>query len=56
MGSTMRLGNRRTLLHSPDFLTAKLYHRSDYVDERHRYIYKVNSDMVSILEKSELNL
>ncbi|KAL8546368.1 hypothetical protein ACS0TY_006187 [Phlomoides rotata] len=54
MGSTMRLGSRRTLLHSPDCLTAKLYHRSDYVDERHKYIYKVNPDMVSILENSEL--
>ncbi|KAL8511528.1 hypothetical protein ACS0TY_018071 [Phlomoides rotata] len=30
------------------------YHKSDYVDERHRYIYKVNPNMVSILEKSEL--
>ncbi|KAL8548080.1 hypothetical protein ACS0TY_007410 [Phlomoides rotata] len=41
MGSTMRLGSRRTLLHSPDCLTAKLmyackshvmYSRPQYVD------------------------
>ncbi|KAL8544937.1 hypothetical protein ACS0TY_005225 [Phlomoides rotata] len=54
MGSTMRLGSRRTLLQSRDCLTAKLYHSSDYVDERHRHRYEVNPDMVSILEKSGL--
>ncbi|CAA0828254.1 CTP synthase family protein, partial [Striga hermonthica] len=54
MGSTMRLGSRRTLLQTPDCLTAKLYHNSEYVDERHRHRYEVNPDMVSILEKSGL--
>ncbi|KAL0420095.1 UNVERIFIED_CONTAM: CTP synthase [Sesamum radiatum] len=54
MGSTMRLGSRRTLFQTPDCLTAKLYHSSEYVDERHRHRYEVNPDMVSILEESGL--
>ncbi|KAK6135053.1 hypothetical protein DH2020_031200 [Rehmannia glutinosa] len=54
MGSTMRLGSRKTLLQTPDCLTAKLYHNSEYVDERHRHRYEVNPDMVSILEESGL--
>ncbi|XP_020550643.1 CTP synthase isoform X1 [Sesamum indicum] len=54
MGSTMRLGSRRTLFQTSDCLTAKLYHSSEYVDERHRHRYEVNPDMVSILEESGL--
>ncbi|KAL3648092.1 hypothetical protein CASFOL_009060 [Castilleja foliolosa] len=54
MGSTMRLGSRKTLVQTPDCLTAKLYHNSEYVDERHRHRYEVNPDMVSILEESKL--
>ncbi|GFQ02455.1 ctp synthase [Phtheirospermum japonicum] len=54
MGSTMRLGSRKTLVQTPDCLTAKLYHNSKYVDERHRHRYEVNPDMVSILEESGL--
>ncbi|KAL6564138.1 hypothetical protein OROMI_015588 [Orobanche minor] len=54
MGSTMRLGSRKTLLQTSDCLTAKLYHNSEYVDERHRHRYEVNPDMVSTLEKSGL--
>ncbi|CAA2979033.1 CTP synthase [Olea europaea subsp. europaea] len=54
MGSTMRLGCRRTLFQNPDCITAKLYHNSDYVDERHRHRYEVNPEMVSILEESGL--
>ncbi|KAL6500279.1 hypothetical protein OROHE_025645 [Orobanche hederae] len=54
MGSTMRLGSRKTLLQTSDCLTAKLYHSSEYVDERHRHRYEVNPDMVSTLEKSGL--
>ncbi|KAL6515938.1 hypothetical protein OROGR_019243 [Orobanche gracilis] len=54
MGSTMRLGSRKTLLQTSDCLTAKLYHNSEYVDERHRHRYEVNPDMVSTLEQSGL--
>ncbi|KAL6505061.1 hypothetical protein OROGR_024878 [Orobanche gracilis] len=54
MGSTMRLGSRKTLLQTSDCLTAKLYHNSEYVDERHRHRYEVNPDMVSTLEKCRL--
>lgn len=54
MGSTMRLGSRRTLFQTPDCLTAKLYHNSEYVDERHRHRYEVNPDLVSTLEESGL--
>ncbi|XP_073314374.1 uncharacterized protein [Primulina huaijiensis] len=54
MGSTMRLGSRRTLFQTTDCITSKLYHNSEYVDERHRHRYEVNPEMVSILEKSGL--
>ncbi|XP_057800057.1 uncharacterized protein LOC131015628 isoform X1 [Salvia miltiorrhiza] len=54
MGSTMRLGSRRTLFQTPDCLTAKLYHNSEHVDERHRHRYEVNPEMVDTLEKSGL--
>ncbi|XP_071922872.1 uncharacterized protein [Coffea arabica] len=54
MGSTMRLGSRRTLLQTPDCITAKLYHNSEYVDERHRHRYEVNPEVVGILEEAGL--
>ncbi|KAL1558323.1 CTP synthase (glutamine hydrolyzing) [Salvia divinorum] len=54
MGSTMRLGSRRTLFQTPDCLTAKLYRNSEHVDERHRHRYEVNPEMVNTLEKSGL--
>ncbi|XP_073283822.1 uncharacterized protein [Primulina huaijiensis] len=54
MGSTMRLGTRRTLFQTPDCITSKLYHNSEYVDERHRHRYEVNPEMVGILEESGL--
>ncbi|KAL2510502.1 CTP synthase family protein [Abeliophyllum distichum] len=54
MGSTMRLGCRRTLFQNRDCITANLYHNSEYVDERHRHRYEVNPEMVSILEESGL--
>ncbi|GFZ04551.1 CTP synthase family protein [Actinidia rufa] len=54
MGSTMRLGSRRTLFQTPDCITAKLYHNSEYVEERHRHRYEVNPDMVSMLEEAGL--
>jgi CTP synthase len=41
MGSTMRLGSRRTHLHNRDSLTSKLYGQVSYVDERHRHRYEV---------------
>ncbi|XP_047310924.1 CTP synthase [Impatiens glandulifera] len=54
MGSTMRLGCRRTLLQTPDCVTAKLYRNPEYVDERHRHRYEVNPDMIGVLEKAGL--
>ncbi|KZV44150.1 CTP synthase [Dorcoceras hygrometricum] len=54
MGSTMRLGSRRTLFQTPDCITSKLYHNSEYVDERHRHRYEVNPEMIGILEESGL--
>ncbi|XP_022770853.1 CTP synthase-like isoform X2 [Durio zibethinus] len=40
MGSTMRLGSRRTLFQTPDCVTSKLYDNPQYVDERHRHRYE----------------
>ncbi|CAH9132596.1 unnamed protein product [Cuscuta epithymum] len=54
MGSTMRLGSRRTLFRSPDCITSKLYKNSQYVDERHRHRYEVNPEMVGALEGAGL--
>ncbi|CAI8603729.1 unnamed protein product [Vicia faba] len=54
MGSTMRLGSRRTLLHSRDCITSKLYGSSEYVDERHRHRYEVNPDVIETLEEAGL--
>ncbi|KAI3829557.1 hypothetical protein L1987_03683 [Smallanthus sonchifolius] len=54
MGNTMRLGSRRTLLQTPDCITAKLYHNPEYVDERHRHRYEVNPEVVGDLEKTGL--
>ena len=39
MGGTMRLGVRRTVLQSVNCLTAKLYQKEQYIDERHRHRY-----------------
>ncbi|XP_028062845.1 CTP synthase 2-like [Camellia sinensis] len=54
MGSTMRLGCRETPFQTPDCITAKLYHNSEYVDERHRHRYEVNPDMIDMLEEAGL--
>ncbi|KAK3020581.1 hypothetical protein RJ639_046931 [Escallonia herrerae] len=54
MGSTMRLGSRRTLFQTPDCITAKLYHSLEYVDERHRHRYEVNPEIVATLEEAGL--
>ncbi|KAK7356351.1 hypothetical protein VNO80_15621 [Phaseolus coccineus] len=54
MGSTMRLGSRRTLLQTSDCITSKLYGRSEYVDERHRHRYEVNPDVIGTLEEAGL--
>lgn len=37
MGGTMRLGARRTVLQSVNCLTAKLYQKERFIDERHRH-------------------
>ncbi|KAF8392621.1 hypothetical protein HHK36_022969 [Tetracentron sinense] len=54
MGSTMRLGSRRTLFQTPDCITSKLYHNSEYVDERHRHRYEVNPEVIVKLEEADL--
>ncbi|KAF7804901.1 CTP synthase isoform X1 [Senna tora] len=57
MGSTMRLGSRRTLLQTPNCITSKLYVmycNSEYVDERHRHRYEVNPDVIGTLEEAGL--
>ncbi|KAE9611832.1 putative CTP synthase (glutamine hydrolyzing) [Lupinus albus] len=54
MGSTMRLGSRRTFLQAPDSITSKLYGNSEYVDERHRHRYEVNPDFIGTLEEAGL--
>ncbi|EPS59018.1 hypothetical protein M569_15791, partial [Genlisea aurea] len=54
LGGTMRLGSRKTLLQSQDCLTAKLYHNSKHIDERHRHRYEVNPKVVSNLEECGL--
>ncbi|KAM3323696.1 CTP synthase isoform X1 [Capsicum chacoense] len=54
MGSTMRLGSRKTLFQTPDCITSKLYNNSKYVDERHRHRYEVNPEVVGTLEEAGL--
>ncbi|XP_052479912.1 uncharacterized protein LOC105802977 isoform X3 [Gossypium raimondii] len=54
MGSTMRLGSRRTLFQTTDCVTSKLYCNAQYVDERHRHRYEVNPDMIEVLEEAGL--
>ncbi|XP_061338416.1 uncharacterized protein LOC133285226 isoform X3 [Gastrolobium bilobum] len=54
MGSTMRLGSRRTLLQTPDCISSKLYGNSEYIDERHRHRYEVNPDVIVTLEEAGL--
>ncbi|GAV92115.1 GATase domain-containing protein [Cephalotus follicularis] len=54
MGSTMRLGSRRTLFQTPDCLASKLYHNPEYVDERHRHRYEVNPEVIEKLQGAGL--
>ncbi|PON72426.1 CTP synthase [Trema orientale] len=54
MGNTMRLGSRKTLFQTPDCITSKLYHNSEYVDERHRHRYEVNPEIIGFLEEEGL--
>ncbi|KAH9768135.1 CTP synthase [Citrus sinensis] len=54
MGSTMRLGSRRTLFQTPDCVTSKLYRNAEYVDERHRHRYEVNPEAIGVLEEAGL--
>ncbi|KAJ8749417.1 hypothetical protein K2173_025461 [Erythroxylum novogranatense] len=54
MGSTMRLGSRKTLLQTPDCITARLYGNAEYIDERHRHRYEVNPDVIDVLEENGL--
>ncbi|XP_059172160.1 CTP synthase 1-like [Physella acuta] len=53
-GGTMRLGKRRTIFKTENSLIRKLYHNSQYVDERHRHRYEVNPKVVEELEKAGL--
>ncbi|KAH1081214.1 hypothetical protein J1N35_020975 [Gossypium stocksii] len=52
MGSTMRLGSRRTLFQTTECITSKLYCNAQYVDERHRHRYEVNPDIIEVLEEA----
>ncbi|XP_026446191.1 CTP synthase-like [Papaver somniferum] len=54
MGSTMRLGSRRTLFQTTDCITSKLYHNYSYVDERHRHRYEVNPEYTDKFEAADL--
>ncbi|KAK6941059.1 Glutamine amidotransferase [Dillenia turbinata] len=54
MGSTMRLGSRRTLFQNPDCITSKLYQNSEFVEERHRHRYEVNPEVIDTLEDAGL--
>ncbi|XP_020089335.1 CTP synthase-like [Ananas comosus] len=54
MGGTMRLGSRRTVFHSLDSKSAKLYGNVKFVDERHRHRYEVNPDMAVEFEHAGL--
>ncbi|XP_022150854.1 CTP synthase [Momordica charantia] len=54
MGSTMRLGSRRTIFQTADCITSKLYHNPEYVDERHRHRYEVNPEFIGTFEEAGL--
>lgn len=54
MGSTMRLGSRRTLFQAADCITSRMYHNSEYVDERHRHRYEVNPEFIGAFEEAGL--
>ena len=56
-GGTMRLGNRRTLLHSKSCLSALLYESGPqgFIDERHRHRYEVNPELVGALTESGMS-
>uniref|UniRef100_A0A2P2LEZ3 CTP synthase n=2 Tax=Rhizophora mucronata TaxID=61149 RepID=A0A2P2LEZ3_RHIMU len=54
MGSTMRLGSRKTIFQTPDSVIAKLYGNPEYVDERHRHRYEVNPEIIGALEEKGL--
>ncbi|KAI0489388.1 hypothetical protein KFK09_029230 [Dendrobium nobile] len=55
MGSTMRLGSRRTFFKDSTCISSKLYGNSAFVDERHRHRYEVNPVIVGQLEAAGLN-
>ncbi|KAJ0111625.1 hypothetical protein Patl1_00915 [Pistacia atlantica] len=54
MGSTMRLGSRKTIFQTHDCLSSKLYCNPEYVDERHRHRYEVNPEVIGALEEAGL--
>ncbi|XP_031745042.1 CTP synthase isoform X2 [Cucumis sativus] len=54
MGSTMRLGSRKTLFQTADCITSRMYHKSAYVDERHRHRYEVNPESIGAFEEAGL--
>lgn len=49
LGGTMRLGARRTLLQTPDCITARLYQAEQFIDERHRHRYEVGGCELQVL-------
>ncbi|KAG2429539.1 hypothetical protein HXX76_010774 [Chlamydomonas incerta] len=54
LGGTMRLGGRRTVLQTMNCMSAKLYQKEQFIDERHRHRYEVNPDLVPKLEEAGL--
>ena len=54
MGGTMRLGSRRTYLQEAQCLSALLYQKMEYIDERHRHRYEVNPEMIEKFEDKGL--
>ena len=54
MGGTMRLGSRRTYLQEAQCLSALLYQKMEYVDERHRHRYEVNPEMIEKFEDNQM--
>lgn len=61
MGGTMRLGARKTVLHTPangsePSLASLLYHGETDIMERHRHRYEVNPEKVAAIESAGLNL
>uniref|UniRef100_A0A3P8WYX0 CTP synthase n=1 Tax=Cynoglossus semilaevis TaxID=244447 RepID=A0A3P8WYX0_CYNSE len=54
MGGTMRLGKRRTIFKNDNSVLKKLYGDVEYVDERHRHRFEVNTEFKHHFESKGL--